>query len=84
MRGMEEQETLPLKIRHSVPLLISLHLSIPHPSQSQSTLCNLQATYLPLPLPFLSVSDHLMAALLLYILSPTDGKSKLSYALSQM
>jgi len=43
----------------------SLYISIPHPSQSQSTLDNHQSTHLPLPLLFVPVSGQLMAVLLL-------------------
>ena len=69
---------------NTIHLLISLYISVPHDSQSQSTLYNQQSTHPPLPLPFLPFSDLLMAALLLYMLSPTVVKSKFSIALSEI
>jgi len=51
-------------------LLILLHISVPHPSQSHSTLYNHRSTPLLLPLPFLPVSGRLMAVLLLQMFLP--------------
>ena len=40
------------------------YISVPHPSRTQSTLCNQQSTHVPLPPLFLAVSGRLMAVLL--------------------
>ena len=74
-----------LKLRHSVHLLISLYISVPHLSQSQARLCNHCSTNRPLqPIP--SVRGWIMALLLLYthMFSPKVEKSKCSSALSEM
>ena len=78
--------TILFKLRRSVHSLISLYISVPHTSQSQSTLYNHWCTHLPLPLPllFLPVCGRLMAVLLLYMFSSTVGKSKCQYALPEM
>jgi hypothetical protein len=73
-----------LKLEHSVHLLIFLYISVPHPSQSQSTRYSHQSTHLPLPLLFLPVTPWLLAVLFLQMFSPTVGKSKCSYAVSEM
>lgn len=53
MRGMEQEEILPLKPRHCSLTDFSTHIR--SSSQSQCTFYNHQSTYLPLPLPFLPV-----------------------------
>lgn len=75
-------KTLKFKIRDSSQSLISLYISVFHPSQSQSTLYNYTPTYLPLPLQFLSISGPLMAFLLLLMSSPAVGKSKFLHTFS--
>jgi hypothetical protein len=80
--GLRMPRTVLLKIRHSVHLLIFHYISVPHPSQSRSTLCNHQSTHLPLLLFFLPVCGSLMGVLLQYTFSPTMGKSECSYVLS--
>ena len=45
-----------ITIKSSVKLLIILYVSIPHPSHSQSSLCNKKSTHLPHRLVFLPVS----------------------------
>ena len=67
-----------LKLTHSVHLLIFLYISVPHPSQSQSTLHNRQSTDLPLLLLLI------WWLLPLLMFPPTVGKSKCSYVLSEM
>jgi hypothetical protein len=69
---------------HSVHSLISLYISVPHPSQSQATLYNHQSTHLHFPLLPLPVSGRLMAVLPLYMICPAVGKSQCSYPLSEM
>ena len=59
-------------------------MSTPHHSLPQSTPYSHQSTRLPLPLLVLPVSSQLMAVLLLQMFSPTVGKSKCSYELSEM
>ena len=71
-----------LKIRRSVQSLISLYISVPHPSQSQSTLYKYKSEYLPLHLQSLSISGPVVAFLLLLMSSPAVGKSKFSYTFS--
>jgi len=51
-------------------------MSIPHPSQSHSTLYNNQSAHLPLFLPFLPISGWLMALLLLQMFHLTTQSSR--------
>ena len=73
-----------LQSRHSVHLLILLHISLAHPWQSQSTLYNHQSAHLPLPLMFLPFSCQSTAVPLHKMFPPTAGKSQFSYALSEV
>jgi len=66
------------KIRCSVQSPISIHVSVPHRSQSQSALSDHKSTHFPLRLQLLSINGLLMAFLLL-LTSPAVGKSKFSY-----
>ena len=76
--------TIIIRISHSFHFLIFPFTSIPHPSQSQSTLYSHQPTRLPLPLLFPPVTVLLMAVLLLYMFRSTVGRSKCSYTLLEI
>jgi hypothetical protein len=58
--------------------IISHYISVPLLSQSQSTFYNHNSTHTPLHLLFLPLRVQLMAEILLQMISPTVGKSKLS------
>ena len=60
---MKGRRSVPLK--HSVHLFVSLYISVPHTSQSQSTLYNHNSTHPPLLPKFLPLNGQFMAVILL-------------------
>ena len=66
------------------PLLIFLYTSVRCHRQSQSRLYKHRSSNLSIRLLFVPISGWLMAFLLLYTFFPVLGKSKFSYALSEI